>query len=431
MPSNDLPSALLTLSLQDAIQRGLKQNLGLISGTQTTRLARAQQDRAHSSLLPTLSARVADTEQQVNLAAFGFNFHFPGISIPTVVGPFNVFDARAYFSQSLLDLQARNNSRASMHLTQAAELSYKDARDIVVLLVASSYLQVIADEARIEEARTEVGTAQALFQKASDQLKAGLAPALDALRAQVELQSEQTRLRAFENDAAKDKLSLARLIGLPLQQNYMLADKVPYADLIPPDLTGALDQALKSRSDYRAADARVKAAELSRKAAVAERYPTVAVNADYGDIGAQPWNSHGTFSASVGMRVSIFDGGRIRSEIEQADAELQQRKAEAADLRGRIEYDVRSALLDLQTASDQLRTARSSVELARQALTQAQDRFGAGVADNIEVVQAQNAVAAATTTYIDSLYAHNVSKVAIARALGIAGDGIQQYLGGK
>lgn len=431
VPSNDLPAGSLSLSLDDTIQRGLKQNLGLVLGNQNTRLARAQELQARSALLPNLSGRVTDTEQQVNLAAFGFNFSFPGISIPTIVGPFNVFDARALVAVPLLDLQARNNSRAAGHLTRAAEFDYKESRETVVLLVASAYLQIVADEARVEEARTEVNTAQALFQKAQDLLKAGLSPAIDALRAQVELQSEQTRLRQLVNDLAKDKLGFARLIGLQLQQDFTLTEKAPYAELAPPDVSAALENALQTRPEYLSADARVRAAEASKRAAVVQRYPTLAINADYGDIGASPWNSHGTFTASVGARFSIWDGGRIRGEIDQADAELQQRKAELADLRGRIEYDVRAALLDLQTAADQVQVARSSVDLARQALVQSQDRFGAGVADNIEVVQAQNAVASASTTYINSLYAHNVAKVSLARALGVADRSLKQYVGGK
>jgi outer membrane protein TolC len=421
----------LALSLEDAIQRGLRQNLGLVLGDQNTHLARAQELRARSQMRPNLTGRIGDTEQQINLASYGFNFHFPGFSIPSIIGPFNVFDARASFSQTLLNFQLRDNARASEHLTRAAEFTQKDAREMVVLLVASGYLQVVADEARVEEARTEVKTAAALFERAQDQLKAGLAPALDSLRSQVELKTEQTRLRSLENDQAKDRLAMARLIGLPLAQEYVLSDKVPYADLTPPDLTRAVDQALKTRSDFQSADAKVKAAEAAKRAVIAERYPSVALNADYGDQGPSLWNSHGTFTAGVSVNFPLWVGGRIRSDIEERDAQLQQRTAELADLRGRIEYDVRTALLDVETAADQLQTAGSSVDLARQALTQAQDRFSAGVADNIEVVQAQNAVAVATTTYIDNLYAHNVAKVSLARAMGMAEQGVKQYLGGK
>lgn len=429
VPSQDAVAGVLSLSLQEAIQRGLKQNLGLILGDQNTRLARAEQSRRRSELLPDLTGRIAETVQQVNLAAFGLKIPFPGVS--NIVGPFNIFDARAYLSQPVLDLQALNNSRAASQNVRAAELAYKDTRDLVVLLIAYAYLQTLADSARVDEARTEVNTAQTLFQKASDQLKAGIAPALDALRAQVELQSERTRLRQFENDYAKDKLNLARMIGLPLAQEFTLADKIPYESLPTLTLTEAMDQAFRSRPDYQSLEAQVRSAEFSRRAAVSQRLPSVELTADYGDIGPNPLNSHGTFSVTGSVRFSIWDGGRIRGEIEQADAELQQRRAQLADLRGRIEYELRAAILDVQTATDQVAVARSSVDLARRALEQAQDRFSAGVADNIEVVQAQNAVATAATSYIDSLYAHNIAKATFARALGVAEKAVTEYLKGK
>jgi outer membrane protein TolC len=432
VPANDSSSTGLSLSLQDAIQRGLKQNLGLIVGDQNTRLARARELQARAQLLPNLTARVADTVEQVNLQAFGFQLPaipgFPGI--PSIVGPFNVFDARAALTQSVVDFTAINNRRAARHSVRAAELTNKDGRDLVVLLVASAYLQVIADQARIDEARAEVETAQALFVRASDQVKAGVAPALDALRAQVELQSEQTRLRQFQNDFAKDKLSLARLIGLPVAQSFQLAERPAYAPMTM-DLNTALEGALRGRSDYQAAEEQVRAAELSKRAAVAERYPSIGLNADYGDIGKYPYNSHGTFSITGSVRMTIWEGGRIRGDIEEADAELRQRQAEMADLKERIAFDVRGALLDLETAADQVATATSSADLSRRALTQAQDRFSAGVADNIEVVQAQQAVVSASQTYINSLYAHNLAKVELARAMGMADAGVRQFLGGK
>jgi outer membrane protein TolC len=424
-------AATMSLSLQDAIQRGLKQNLGLILGDQNTRIAVAQQIRALSALLPNLTGRVSDMSEQINLKAFGFSFSAPGLNFPSVVGPFNVFDARAYVTQSVLDLQLKNTERAARQNVKAAQLNYQDSRDLVVLLVASAYLQVIADSARIEEARSEVATAQALYDRAADLLKNGLTPAIDALRARVELQSEQTRRRSYQNDFDKDKLTLARIIGLPLAQQFALADQFPYQPLNALNAQDALGQALTARADYQSLEAQIRAAELTRRAAQVQRYPTVALNADYGDIGPNPLTSHGTYTVTGAVSFSIFDGGRIRSDIEQADAELQQRRSQLADLRGQIDYQIRSALLDLQTAADQVAVAGSSLDLARQTLTQAQDRFSAGVADNIEVVQAQNSVASASQTYIDSVYAHNVAKVALARAMGMTADRVRLFLGGK
>jgi outer membrane protein TolC len=424
-------AASLALSLPDAIQRGLRYNLALLLGDQTTRTARAVELRARAALLPNLSGRVSDVYEQVNLAAFGFNFSLPGVRIPNIVGPFNVFDARAYFSQKIFDFSAINNRRASTESARAADLTQRDARDLVVQLVASAYLQILADGARVDEAQSEVTTAQALYQRALDMKNAGLTPAIDALRAQVELQTEQTRLRGFQNDRAKDLLALARLIGVRLEQNFVLSDKIPYAPLPGLTVESAFERALKNRSDYQAAAAQLRAAELSKRAATAERLPAADLNADYGTIGPSVWSNHGTFTLTGSVRFSIFDSGRIRADIEQADAALEQRKAEAADLRQRIDLEIRNALLDLETAADQVAMAASSEDLARQALTQAQDRFAAGVADNIEVVQAQNALTNASTTHISAVYAHNLAKVALARSLGVTDQGIRDFLGGK
>src|SRR5271154_664687 len=214
VPSESAAAGVLALTLQDAIQRGLKQNLGLVLGDLNTHLAQADRLRSLSALLPNLTARVSDSVEQINLKAFGFSFTSPGFAIPSIVGPFNIFDARAFFTQSVLSYPNLNRLRASRENVQASQLTYQDSRDVVVLLVAGGYLQIIADQARVDEAVSEVTTAQALSDRADDLLKNGITPAIDALRARVELQSEQTRLRSYRNDFAKDKLVLARLIGL-------------------------------------------------------------------------------------------------------------------------------------------------------------------------------------------------------------------------
>ena len=431
IPAGKAESGTLALTLQDAIQRGLKQNLGLVLGGLNTRLAQAQRLRSLSAQLPNLSARVSDTGEQINLKALGFNFSFPGVAIPSVVGPFNVFDARAFFSQTILNFSDLNHLRASRENVRASQLTYQDSRDEVVLLVAGAYLQIIADGARIDEATSEVTTAQALYDRAADLLKNGISPAIDALRARVELQSEQTRLRAYRNDFAKDKLVLSRLIGLAPGQEFSLATDVPFQPLEGLSLDQALAEAYETRADYQALQAQLRASELNKRAARAERYPSIAGSADYGDIGPNPATSHGTFTLGAGVSMTLFDGGRIRADVEQADAELQQRRAQLADLRGQIDAQVRSAFLDLETAADQVELARSSLDLARQTLEQGRDRFAAGVTDNIEVVQAQNSVASASESYINSVFAHNVAKVALSRAIGAADARVQQYLGGK
>ncbi len=175
----------------------------------------------------------------------------------------------------------------------------------------------------------------------------------------------------------------------------------------------------------------VRAAETARQATQAQRYPTLSLTANYGDTGVNLGNSHGNFAVSGSLRFNIFDGGRIRADELQVDAVIKQRKDELADLQGKIDFEVRSALLDLKTAADQVAVAQDNLKLAGQTLTQARDRFTAGVTDNIEVVQAQDSVANANQSLISSTYAHNLAKVSLARAVGGTENTLKQFMGGK
>ncbi len=417
----------LSISFLDAIDRGLKQNLGLLLSEDNTLSSRGAKWKELSNLLPDVAAKGQENVQQTSLAALGLRI--PGL--PRVVGPFNYFDARASVSQSLFNWNYIQKERAAAQNLKAAEFTYKDARELVVLVTGNAYLQAIAGAARVETAEAQIQTAQTLSDRSSDQLKAGVIPAIDALRAQVELQSRQQQLIAARNDFAKQKLALARIIGLALGQEFVLSDKAPYDQLIPPTLEEGLRRAYASRSDYQAALAQARAAELSRSAATAERYPSFDLEADYGVIGVNPGNSNGTFHVGGTLTVPIFQGGRVHADTLQAEAALRQSRARLEDLRGQIDNEVRTALLDLNAAADQVQVARSTVDLAEQTLTQAQDRFAAGVSDNLEVVQAQESVASAHEAYISSLYAHNLAKVELARALGNAEQGVKQYLKGK
>jgi outer membrane protein TolC len=292
-------------------------------------------------------------------------------------------------------------------------------------------LQAIAAGARVETAEAQVKNAQALYEKAADQLKAGLSPAIDALRSQVELQNRQQQLIVARNDLAKLKLNVARIIGLAPGQDFVLTEKAPYQALVPLPLDVYVQRAFATRADYQAAQAQVRAAELSRRAAAAGRYPTLDLNANLGDIGVNPSQSNGTWQLNGGLNIPIFAGNRVHSDVLEADAQLKQVRSQLGDLRGRIDYEVRTALLDLDASAQQVEVARSSVDLAEQTLAQSQDRFTAGVADNLEVVQAQEAVASAHESYIQSLYAHNLAKVELAHAVGDAEEGVKRYLKGN
>jgi outer membrane protein TolC len=251
------------------------------------------------------------------------------------------------------------------------------------------------------------------------------------LRAQVELQSQQQRLIYYQNEFEKDKLNLARAIGLPLGQKISLSDQAPYAPLEGMTVEQALEQAYKARADYQSAQAQVRAAERSRDAARSQRLPSVDFNANYGDIGTSLDKSHGTFSVAGEVKIPIYLGGRVQADVEQAEAQLQQRRSEAEDLRGKIDHDIRTAFLDLKSAEDQLHLSQSSIELAKQQLKQSQDRFAAGVTNNIEVVQAQESVVSNDDNYITSLYSYNLAKASLARALGLTAEASKNLLGGR
>jgi len=401
----------------------------LIESDLGTRTARAERLKTLSELLPNVIASVSQTAEQVNLRALGLKLPLPGF--PVVVGPFGVEDARAYWSQKLFDWNAVEKLRASQKSLRASDYSYKNSRDLVILVVANAYLQVLSDRATVESQQAQLETSRALYQRALDQTKAGVAARIDELRANVELQTQQQRLIAAQDQQAKDFLSLARAIGLPPGQDFTLTDSAAYVPLQGVTLEKALQDAYANRSDYLSAQLEVQAAELSRKAAAAENYPSVSSQVDYGDIGPNFANSHGTFSAAASVNIPIFQGTRVRGDVLEADAKLQQRRAEAEDLRGRIDQDVRSAFLDLTSATDLVNVAQSNKGLARETLSEAQDRFGAGVTDNIEVVQAQESVSAADQAYISSLYAFNIAKVQLARAMGVAEQAVKTYLGGQ
>ncbi len=413
----------LRLSLEDAQQRGLKYNLGTLSAIQDNRQAEAERLSAQSLLLPNLNGDLMERAQQIDLDAFGFAFNPPpglGFSFPRVMGPSNFFDLRAYLTQRLADVQALRSYQSAREAQHAADLSIVNAREMVIYVVTAGYLEVLAESARVDSAKVQVASAQAIYQQALDRFKSGLSAKIDMTRSEVELQTQQQRLTAEQASYAKDKIALARMIGVAPGQELILTDALPYAPLENLTLADAINQAADNRADLKAAASRIRAAELSRKAADAEWYPTLGISADYGVVGMNPANSHGTFSVTGQLTFPIWQGGRVKADAEQADVALRRSRTAYDDLRARIEAEVRSAFLDLTAAEDQVHVSESRRELARDELEQAKDRFASGVADTVEVVQAQEMVSSAEQDYIASLNAHNLAKAAVAHAIGQA-----------
>lgn len=429
MPEGKATAEVLPLSFKDALDRGLRNNLGLLLQSDATLAARGEKWKELSALLPHLSASATQSVEQIDLAALGFRLNFPGL--PNVIGPVGIFQSGVYLSQSVFDYNAIQRTRGAKEEERAAQYSFKNARELVVLAVGNAYLLTISEAARVDTALAQVETAQALYDKAADQQKAGVSPAIDVLRARVELQSQQQQLIASRNDYAKQKLQLARVIGLPNGQEFKLTTTAPYEPLATASIEDDLRRAYLSRPDYLAAVLQVRSAEAQRRAATAEHYPTVDIAGDYGDAGVNVGISHSVYQIGATLNIPITAGGKTHGNVLQAEATLRQSRQQLADLRGQIDYQVRAARLDLASAADQVEVARSSVDLANQTLVQARDRFAAGVTDNLEVVQAQEALVAANQNYISSLYAHNLAKIELATAVGYAEDGVKQYLQGK
>ena len=428
VPEGKLSSTPVALSLEDAVALGLKQNLGGELASDAITDAEGQRWQALSQLLPNVVTDTGFGVHQINVRAT------LGISIPgkpPIIGPFGYFDSRAYLRQSVFDWSSIEQARSSNAQLKSAEFSSKDARELVVLVIVSNYLLVVADHSEVESARSQRDTAKALYQQTSDQKSAGLASAVDVLRSQVQLQSREQKLIVAQNDLAKEKLVLARAIGLPLGQQFEITTNVTFQQLTPANLDDALQGAYKARSDFQSQVNRVRSAELSRKAASAERYPSLGVETDYGLSGVNPGSSHGTVNAAATLRIPIFQGGRVHGDVLRADASLTAERERLEDLRARIDQEVRDAYLDLEASAQEVSVERSAVTLATQNLEQSRDRFASGVTDNIEVVQAQDALAIANDAYIASVYSHNLAKISLARATGVAESHFAEYVEGK
>jgi outer membrane protein TolC len=416
------------LSFREAIQRGLVYNLGAVGLAQAVRQASGASQVVRSALLPNLNASLSENYLTENLKALGFHFSFPGVNLPTIVGPFNYFDARARLTQTVLDLTAINNYRASTELLHSNESSARDARDLVVLAVGGTYLQVIAAKARVESARAQLDTANALYQQALQERGVGLLAQVDVNRSQVQALADQQRLLSLQNDFAKQKIDLARLIGLPPTDQYDVSDDVPLPATPAFEFDAALKQAFEQRADLKAAQSQVHASELARSAARSELLPSVSVSADFGEIGVNPGQAFGTYNVAGSVKVPLWQGGRAKGDMEEANAALAQRRAELEDLKSLVESQVRKAFLDLQASASQVDVAKKNVEVSRETLDLTKQRFEAGVTDSVEVVQSEQTVAASELDYINSEFGLNLAKLSMARAIGGAAENLSQFL---
>jgi outer membrane protein TolC len=427
VPAGTLSSEPIALSLPDAITRGLRYNLGVIENQVSLRQAQAQRLRALSAMVPSVSALLRQNLDDLNRVAIGLKI--PGL--PAATGQFGYQESYLTFSDTGLNLDSLYRYRASKQTAEAQRLQLDDAGNVVALAVGTAYLQVESSEARVETAKAELESARELEAQALNRVSSGLAAEIDGFRATVQRQTSEQRLTVAAANLEKDRLTLARLIGLPSGQEFTITSKAGYQDWNGGDLKWALVQARGDRADIKSAAATATATQLSKRAAQLERAPGFSVNGYYGSIGPNLSRSDSTYSIVATISLPIFTGGRIRSDIQDASAQLDRRQSEYADLVGRVDYEVRNAFTDLKAADSAVKVAEKNSQLAQRTLDQARDRFLNGVTNNLEVIEAQQDVAAANENYISSLFAHNLAKLTLLRALGSAQKDVNRYLGGN
>ena len=418
------------LAFQEALQRGLAYNLGAVGIEQNVRQTSGQATVARAALLPNISSSLNETVQQTDLVAFGLRISapVPGFRFPTVVGPFNYYSLQASLSQEVANLTAVNNYRSAKATARASQYSLQDARDLVTLAVGGAYLQVLAAQARLDASQAQLETANAVFHQSSEQHAQGVLGQLNVDQSQVRTLTQQQQMITLRNDLAKQKINLARLTGLPPNPDYQLTDSFSFSAASVPKVEDAVAQAERERADLKAAESQVEAASKALSAARAQRLPSLALSGNYEVIGINPAQSHGAFTVMGTLSVPVWQGGRIAGDIAQAEAVLAQRRAELEDTRSRIEADVRQVYLDLDAASGQVEVAQKNRQVAQEALEMTRARMEAGVINTVEVVQAQATLANAQLDLIDSIFAHNLAKLSLARALGHAGDRLPNLL---
>jgi outer membrane protein TolC len=431
-PDPNAPQGPLTLEIADAIRRGLRFNLGTISANTSVKQLRGERLAALSKMLPNIYGTLSENGAKIDLATQGLS---PGtfgssIPLPTTVGPFHYYSALANLSEDI-SMTSLYNLRQSQASADSAQMSAQDARELIVLAVGGTYLRVLASKANVLSQEAQVKQAGATFKQSEHQYQAGTKASIDRNKSFVEYHSEQQRLISLRGDLLKQTMQLARLIGLPVGQVFTLSEDLPAQVPEAVSLEEALKLAFEERSDLKAARLQLKAASEAHRASKAEYLPSLGVHGNYGVEGINPNKGASVFQAAATVTIPIFQGGRVKADVEQADATLSQRQAEYADEKGAVELDVRQAYVDLQVATEQMAVAIENRKVAAEILTQSLDRFAAGVTNSVEVVQSQETVASAERDYVSTLFSLNLARISLARATGQAEQFIPNMLKGN
>ena len=413
----DAPTGVMSLTLDQAVGLALKQNTTAQIAVFTAAQSQQDQKIALSELLPQAQVGVTEQWERLNLVAqFGGRRIFPGF--PGHLGPYSVFSAGPSFNGPIFDLTLFRRYQASHNIANASRADSLSTREQVILLVVSQYIGTLRSMADVQASQSRVDLAQALYNQAADLQKEGVGTGIDTLRANVELQNESQRLLEAQATRETSLFGLSRLLNLDPRQQIELGDSLSFFETPQPDVEASIEEGLSARHEWKSIQEQMHAAENQKKAASAERLPSIHFSGNWAQLGTDPSGVIPTYNYAGTLSVPLFTGGRIRAETIRADLDIQRLRQQQFDLRNQIALDVKTALINLDSARSQVRVANLGVQLSKEEVDQARDRFNAGVANNIEVIQAQDSLARANDNQIAALYRFNQARADLARSIG-------------
>ena len=410
--SGDAP---LKLTLDRAVGLALKQNP--TAQIAVLQAAQAVQDKniTRAGLLPQADLETYDAVRRSNIEA-QLGISIPGF--PQHIGPINIFNAGPTFGMPVLDLNLWNRYRSAKAGANASKENSLSTREQVILLVVSQYIGTLRAMATVEAAQSRVELAQALYDQAADLQKEGVGTGIDTLRANVELQNEKQALLVAQTDRDASLFGLSKLLNLDPRQEVQLEDSLSFFDTPQPEVSPSIDEALAARPEWKVLEEQSRAAQFDKKAFQDLRLPTLRVDGNWAYQGTRLNNGIPVYNYQASVDVPLFTGGRTHAEIVKSDLQLKVLDEQKADLRNQIALDVKTALLNLKSARNQVEVANLGVQLSNEEVDQARDRFKAGVANNIEVIQAQDALARANDNQIAALYRFNQARADFAKSTG-------------
>jgi outer membrane protein TolC len=419
----------LPLSLKRAVQIALtpEGSPRVALAEESIRQSQAGIAQARAAFLPDIEGSVSDQNETVNLKSFGLNFQLPfGLTFPSLAGPFSVFDARATANQSVFDFSSIRKYQSSKVSVEASKADAETTRNQVSDTVARAYLACLRADATVVTQQANVDLSDALLKLADRQKTAGTGLAIEVTRAQVQLANDRQNLLVAENDRRKAVLQLLRAMGLNLDARIELTDKLAYQPVDVGPMEAALEKARKERAELKAQAKRQEIAKLNYGSVKAERLPSLSAFGNYGANGPGIVGSLPTRDVGITLKVPVFDGGRREARCAESLSQLRQEEIRSRDVKQQVELDVRLALDSIKSAASQVDTAREGLTLAENELAQARRRYEGGVANSVEVTDAQTRLDRARDNQIAALYNYNLARLDLATATGSIAEYINQ-----